>query len=246
MALSFDELNKLHDGKRSMSYEKYFGEMELPEEEKKKRTAFSMDLELILIFVLSGLYADYRADRIVDMNFYRDSAKGRFIDLLEDYSVTVDNETKTYVENTIDTFIETTAEYVPFKTNGNGNAQPKRYNQNAQPSSGQKPKGNKPSDDKEPNTWYVSKDRARFDAENEANSVFNREDFRKAKAYGKKNKRWITMKDSRVRRSHNEVDEAVVGINDYFVVNGNNMRYAHDPLAPASEIVNCRCITEYF
>ena len=35
--LSFDELNSLITNKRSMDFEKYFGEMELSEEEIQKR-----------------------------------------------------------------------------------------------------------------------------------------------------------------------------------------------------------------
>ena len=47
MVREFDELNQLQ---RSTPYEKYFGEMELTEEEKKKRIAIAEDLEIIFLY----------------------------------------------------------------------------------------------------------------------------------------------------------------------------------------------------
>ena len=47
MAIKFDELNQLQ---RSTPYEQYFGEMELTEEEKKKRIAIAEDLEIIFLY----------------------------------------------------------------------------------------------------------------------------------------------------------------------------------------------------
>ena len=54
--LSFDELNSLITNKRSMDFEKYFGEMELSEEEIQKRIELAEKLEDGFLFVLALLF----------------------------------------------------------------------------------------------------------------------------------------------------------------------------------------------
>lgn len=44
-ALSFDELNQMDMNTRSIPYEKYFGEMELPKEEKETRIKLAENME---------------------------------------------------------------------------------------------------------------------------------------------------------------------------------------------------------
>lgn len=59
--LSFDELNKLydeqHDGKtRSMSYEQYFGEMDLSREQKQRRMETARNVEDFILLALMTMY----------------------------------------------------------------------------------------------------------------------------------------------------------------------------------------------
>jgi hypothetical protein len=53
---------------------------------------------------------------------------------------------------------------------------------------------------------------------------------------------WINTKDKRTRRSHLLMTKEPIAINQPFVVGGVNMMYPGDPSAPASEVVNCRCV----
>ena len=93
--------------------------------------------------------------------------------------------------------------------------------------------------------WY-SEDRARFNAEDETNDLFNYEQFRDAIRNGAKYKQWITMRDERVRRTHAEVDGMIVGINDFFPVGDCQMRFAHDTeYGDPEELIGCRCTTRY-
>lgn len=55
--MSFDELNQLNAGKRSVDYETYFGEMELSEEEKKKRISLAKSFENEFLIVLAYLFS---------------------------------------------------------------------------------------------------------------------------------------------------------------------------------------------
>lgn len=56
---------------------------------------------------------------------------------------------------------------------------------------------------------------------------------------------WVSMRDDRVRSTHSRADGQRVGINDTYSVGSSNLRYPGDPLGPAGETANCRCIEVY-
>ncbi len=60
---------------------------------------------------------------------------------------------------------------------------------------------------------------------------------------GKPFKMWVTRKDEKVRTTHAHADGQTVPVNDTFTVGGFPMRHPGDRQAPASETVNCRCVT---
>ena len=96
--------------------------------------------------------------------------------------------------------------------------------------------------------WYLSEDRAMFIAENEANTVLNYSDFQKAIESGKTKKKWLTMRDKKVRDTHKELDGKTIGITDVFLVGDSEMFFPKDTSldASAEEIVGCRCSIKYF
>lgn len=53
---------------------------------------------------------------------------------------------------------------------------------------------------------------------------------------------WRTAADARVRDTHGALGGSEVGKDERF---GNGLMYPHEPGAPASEVVNCRCIVEH-
>ena len=53
---------------------------------------------------------------------------------------------------------------------------------------------------------------------------------------------WINTKDKRTRTSHLLMSKEPIAINQPFMVGGIAMMYPGDPSAPASEVVNCRCV----
>jgi len=63
---------------------------------------------------------------------------------------------------------------------------------------------------------------------------------------GIKKKRWSSSKDDIVRPTHSVADGQVRLVKNTFMVGGVAMAHDHDPSAPAKEVVNCRCSTQYF
>ena len=95
--------------------------------------------------------------------------------------------------------------------------------------------------------FYTSKDRAIMLACNEANYVGNDTDYNIAKYQGYRHKKWLTMKDEKVRFTHSLADGQTVGIDDYFNIGGYEMLYPMDTSqgAPPDEVINCRCSVAY-
>lgn len=54
-------------------------------------------------------------------------------------------------------------------------------------------------------------------------------------------KEWLATTDARTRPDHRHVEGEVVDLNAKFTVGGYPLDRPHDPTAPASETVNCRC-----
>lgn len=95
--------------------------------------------------------------------------------------------------------------------------------------------------------WY-SQDRARLNAEDEANAIFNYDEYRQAVFDGKTMKEWVSMRDAQVRRTHAEVDGERIPIDDLFIVGESLMRFPHDGSLGAGidELAGCRCSVRYF
>ena len=96
--------------------------------------------------------------------------------------------------------------------------------------------------------YYYSPDRARFMAENESNTTRSYQCNEDALASGKTMKRWITMRDKRVRETHREVDGKTIPIGEPFSVGGSILLYPRDFSlgSSSSEVCGCRCSIEYY
>lgn len=96
--------------------------------------------------------------------------------------------------------------------------------------------------------FYLSDDRSLLVSENEANGVFNYQEFSEAVKSGKTRKRWITERDNKVRKTHAEVNGITIPINEPFVVGNSLMMFAKDTSlnAEMEQIAGCRCTIKYF
>lgn len=95
--------------------------------------------------------------------------------------------------------------------------------------------------------YFLSGDRARYVAENEANTSLNYKDYVRAIMNGNTKKEWHTMEDEKVRKSHRRLDEKAIAITEPFIVGDSLMLFPKDTSlgAEVKEIVNCRCWLTY-
>lgn len=95
--------------------------------------------------------------------------------------------------------------------------------------------------------YYLSRDRAIFISECEANTSLNYKEYTDAIKSGKKYKTWKDIGDKRERRTHLEVGGTTIPIKELFAVGDSLMLFPKDVSHGASskEIVNCRCSIQY-
>ena len=95
--------------------------------------------------------------------------------------------------------------------------------------------------------YYLSRDRAMFISECEANTSLNYKEYTDAIKAGKTHKTWKDIGDRRERRTHLEVGGTTIPIRELFAVGNSLMLYpkdnSHNP--SAKEVVNCRCSIQY-
>lgn len=95
--------------------------------------------------------------------------------------------------------------------------------------------------------YFLSRDRAMFISECEANTSLNYKEYTDAIKSGKKYKTWKDIGDKRERRTHLEVGGTTIPIKELFAVGDSLMLFPKDTSHGASskEIVNCRCSIQY-
>lgn len=100
----------------------------------------------------------------------------------------------------------------------------------------------------EAEAYYYSIDRAKFMAEEQSNSAMEHQNYATAIKSRKSKKKWLTMRDKRVRRTHREVDRKTIGINDLFLIGNSIFRYPRDEyFSPdPADVIGCRCTIKYF
>lgn len=219
--ISFDEINALN-GREVIDIEEYFDEMDLPETEKEDRKQFARRLQEDVFWILSLVYIAIRYHSESMIQNAKESLSNAFLEALREFTVP-DSFLTRYADVFADEIVDAT-----IRNQGN------IFEEDS-------------TKENATGAYFFSDARAMFIAENEANVVFNYEQFRDAKRNGCKYKQWITMRDERVRRTHAEVDGVIVKIDDFFQVGECQMRFPKDVMycTDPSEIINCRCTVRY-
>lgn len=90
--------------------------------------------------------------------------------------------------------------------------------------------------------YWVSEERATYEAVNEANEVFGCQEFQDAISQGKRYKTWHGIMDGRERKSHVKMEGKRIPINDYFIMDKGILLYPGDAYnGEPEEVDNCRC-----
>lgn len=95
--------------------------------------------------------------------------------------------------------------------------------------------------------YFYSADRARLNAEDQSNHVYDFKDFNDALANGMRYKTWNTVGDNHVRDSHAEVEGLTIPIEELFVLHGGLLSHPHDTShgCEMSEVSGCRCTLSF-
>lgn len=230
---SFDEVNDILGYSRSETYDKYFGDMDLTDEEKSKRIDIAKELEAGFLYVLAYIFTSAEYDNLdwytIRLEFervYREAISG-VIDI-DDY---IDN----YIYQFAEDVTSSTRSHIGGDINSGLKTRDGAFLIGALAVS-------------QEDLYYISHDRAIFIAENEANSFWNYGDYKAAILSGKSMKQWIDIRDRKERETHRRVGGTIISIYEPFMVGSSFMEFPKDTSygASASEIVNCRCSARYF
>ena len=219
--IAFDEINALNS-RKVIDIEEYFDEMELPESEKEDRKQFARMLQQDVFWIISLVYIALRYKSDVMIQTAKENLANAFLNAVKTFTVPDSFLTKyadIFAEEIIDATVRNQGNIFEEKT----------------------------TEEDATGAYFFSEQRATFIAENEANVVFNYEQYRDAGRNGMMYKEWITMRDERVRRTHAEVDGVIVKIDDFFQVGECQLRFPKDVMycTDESEIIGCRCTVRY-
>ena len=232
----FDNLNLIK--RRSEPYDKFFGIMNISREQKARRKHLAFLLEDAIAMWL--LYMERRIEtgttseiadkqQLMYMMYDEIDDKGYFEDVEE-----LDNYVTNFVNETYRSTVENMAKHPNDVVLKDGVSED----------------GDITLDDVEP--YWVSDDRAKFIAENEANTLINTAEYNEAVRDGYTYKVWDVYPDDRVRATHMDVFGTEIPIDEYFDVGEAHMLYPKDVTSLFStgaehpeETVNCRCSVRY-
>lgn len=95
--------------------------------------------------------------------------------------------------------------------------------------------------------YYISDERATISAMNEANTVVGYAEYAENVRQGKLFKVWETMKDTKVRESHRELEGMMIPIDEYFYVGNSMLQFPRDVVncTDIRDIAGCRCVLSY-
>lgn len=234
----FDRINVLDGPKlRSMNFEKYFGEMGLTEEQKEERISLAEDLERDMLYFFYLMIAQYQYETELDVN---EEMNARFRETIGNH-MEISDRLDGHISEVVDDIERVTAEHLAVLVVLTDEVNRDIASQ-AEEQSGEAEDREKKLESEE---YWLSDDRARYIAEEEANTAYNDSDFEEAIAEGYTMKTWNTMADRYVRKTHRPMEGKTIPIDDYFLVGNSLMLYPRDPDGDLEETVNCRCWLTY-
>ena len=228
---TYDELNIAvpESSKRSIPFERYFGEMGLSDRQKDERISAAEDMKdeilqvLMLIFFIAQQNID-AVDWLMIEGRFNTAIETALLKHFPDNHISSEKINKVAKELTDTTF----QHVVPHPRDDTSTVSV--VNRSSA------------SDDANiKDTYYLSEDRAMFIAEEETNSFGNFDDFLDAIEDGMTQKTWNTMADNKVRKTHRPLEGKTIGILEKFQVGDSEMLYPRDDEGSEEETIGCRC-----
>lgn len=218
---TFEKLNEIAGKKKQkhIDIDRYFDEMELPELDAEMRKQYARRMDEILFAILALLFMMLKRNVYDNIPAIKNKLADDLLRLTEEFTPP-DTAMQDYIYRYSENFIQVTVLKAQLYTD----------------------------DQEEKLAYWFSEDRSIYNAENEANTIFNYDDFRIAKEQGMTQKQWLTMRDERVRETHSHIDGTIIPIDAFFRVGDSLMRFPKDTefCDDISEIANCRCYARYF
>ena len=220
-ATTFEKLNEIAGKKKQkhIDIDRYFDEMELSELDAETRKQYARRMDEILLTILALLFMMLKRNAYDNVSAIKNKLANDLLRLTEEFT-SPDTAMQNYIYRYSENFIQVTVLKAQLYTD----------------------------DQEEKLAYWFSEDRSIYNAENEANTIFNYDEYRIAKELGMTQKQWLTMRDERVRETHSHIDGTIIPIDAFFQVGDSLMRFPKDVefCDDMSEIVNCRCYARYF
>lgn len=253
--LKFDEIHRL-----SVPYRDYFGAMYITPEQMHSRIELAEAIEDVMLYIFAYWIIAEEAEISID-EMKRDA-----IDKLTSV-IAKNTELDPYLENHIRELVDEVIDVTKKREDEKKQEQLEREQEEAdeeddiekmlkdeekQSITSARAKFlssyfQKTNGDEDLQDYWLSDDRAMLISENEANSIYNYDEYREAKKSGKTKKTWITELDDKVRFTHTMAEGKTVDIDGLFLVGDSLFRFPKDTMyePSASETVNCRCACKY-
>lgn len=238
--LGIDELNII---------KQYFDEMDISEEEKKKRQDLCEDLFYIYYYIFALISTDFRLNNNINVNKYTDELETRFKKVVgesEYASVIDDEEISNYANNISKELVKSTLRNLPVESEKQSEKKSEVKPTKESESKSVSQTDNKTNKETTPtNSYWGSTERAIKVAQDMTNVVANYSELQEKIAEGYTHKTWVSILDTKTRPSHWLAWGKTVPIKESFDIGGVKMMCPCDHTAPAREVANCRCSLSY-
>jgi len=250
--LDFDELNILGSKSKrrypkSIPYKEYFGAMYITPEQMRNRMDLAEEIEDVMLWLFA--YWIVAAEAEISKEELKQDAKDKLTSVIAKHSK-LDPYLEKHISQVVDEVVDVTERQEKKRRQEEAEDIADALSDeisNPPPEDKDKEEQEDSDSEEDEKDYWLSRERARLIAENEANAFENYREYREAKAQGKTKKTWITELDDKVRLTHELAEGQTVDIDGLFLVGGYEMRFPkdteYDP--DPSETVNCRCSCEY-
>lgn len=235
-------IKKLSQKQKYKTFDKYFADMDIPQERKDARVELANDLEdlMLAFFIFCEMQ---RRMQVSDIEYQKQYLYSRYLRIVRDH---IPKENYLLEDDYIDDFVRKRTGDIVDVTNRkldetrDKNASSVSDNNKTNPETNKNGKSTR--DD-----WWLSEDRAWVIGAEDANSIENYEDFQEAIENGYTMKEWCDVRDDKERESHLAVGGKIIPISDPFMVGDSLMMFPKDTSfgAGPEEIDNCRCYLRY-